>query len=72
MAVGADRHSFNGVRIVAGVVPGGGRAFGNLDNRGVRFRNRRADDRARVQAAVAEASGRRDPTCSPRRAESLK
>ena len=52
--------------------PRDGRAFGNLDNRGVRFRHRRADDRARVQAAVAEASGRRDPTCSTRRAESLK
>ena len=49
-----------------------GRAFGHLDDRGVRFCLGRADDRVRFQTTVAEASGRRSPTCSPRRAESLK
>src|SRR5262245_37539955 len=69
---GADRRSFRGARIFAGGVPAGGSALSRFDDRGLRFRHGRADDRAWVQTAVTAASGRRDPACGPRRAEPLR
>src|SRR5262249_3705004 len=68
---GADRHTFDLLRCDAGGVPAGWRAFGRLVDRSVRSRLRRADDRARIQTANVEDSGRRDSPCAPGRAQSL-
>src|SRR5262249_108002 len=68
---GADRYSFDRLRLDAGNVPGRGRALGRVVDRGLRSRHGGADDRARVQTAVASFSGRRDSPGGKWRAEAL-